>query len=235
MDVQDAVKVPAIGVFWDIENCHVPHGKSALALVYRIRERFFIGHREVEFMCVCDTSKESRVVIQELNYAQVTVVHIHATSKNAADDKLRQSLRRFANAYPAQSTTVLISGDVNFASELSDLRYRHHHRVVLIHPLSTQEALLSCAHVCCNFEDLIRDLPARFENKAPEGSTELLISNLPRNKSIKVLQQRLHLLSDNCGGKVINISKSSALLKFSSVELATRAKKRLHQEDVFWE
>ena len=63
--------MPAIGVFWDIENCAVPHGKSALALVQKIREKLFAGKREVEFMCVCDTSKESRDVIQELNYAQV--------------------------------------------------------------------------------------------------------------------------------------------------------------------
>ena len=63
--------LPPIGVFWDIENCGVPCRKSALAVVSRIRERFFTGHREAEFMCVCDISKENREVIQELNYAQV--------------------------------------------------------------------------------------------------------------------------------------------------------------------
>jgi len=66
-----AESLPPIGVFWDIENCGVPCRKSALAVVNRIRERFFNGHREAEFMCVCDISKENREVIQELNYAQV--------------------------------------------------------------------------------------------------------------------------------------------------------------------
>ena len=66
-----AASLPPIGVFWDIENCGVPCRKSALAVVSRIRERFFSGHREAEFMCVCDISKENREVIQELNYAQV--------------------------------------------------------------------------------------------------------------------------------------------------------------------
>lgn len=66
-----AESLPPIGVFWDIENCGVPCRKSALAVVSRIRERFFAGHREAEFMCVCDISKENREVIQELNYAQV--------------------------------------------------------------------------------------------------------------------------------------------------------------------
>lgn len=49
----------------------MPCRKSALAVVNRIRERFFNAHREAEFMCVCDISKENRAVIQELNYAQV--------------------------------------------------------------------------------------------------------------------------------------------------------------------
>jgi len=71
-----AESLPPIGVFWDIENCGVPCRKSALAVVSRIRERFFVGHREAEFMCVCDISKENRAVIQELNYAQVGLLCI---------------------------------------------------------------------------------------------------------------------------------------------------------------
>ena len=66
-----AETLPPIGVFWDIENCHVPRGKSAQTIVQRIRDKFFTGQREVEFMCVCDISKESKAIIQELNYAQV--------------------------------------------------------------------------------------------------------------------------------------------------------------------
>lgn len=62
---------PPIGVFWDIENCAVPRGKSALAVVQRIRDQLFIGHREAEFMCVCDINKESSTIIQELNDSQV--------------------------------------------------------------------------------------------------------------------------------------------------------------------
>ena len=62
-----------IGVFWDIENCHVPFHKSALSLVAKIREQFFADHNEVEFMCVCDTNKENKTTLTELNYAQVCV------------------------------------------------------------------------------------------------------------------------------------------------------------------
>lgn len=63
--------LPPIGVFWDIENCSVPSGRSASAVVHRIREKFFKGHREAEFICVCDISKENKEVIQELNNCQV--------------------------------------------------------------------------------------------------------------------------------------------------------------------
>lgn len=63
--------LPPVGVFWDIENCAVPSGRSAATVVQRLRERFFHGHREAEFICVCDINKENKAVIQELNNCQV--------------------------------------------------------------------------------------------------------------------------------------------------------------------
>lgn len=60
-----------MGVFWDIENCSVPSGRSAAAVVEQLRNRFFLGHREAEFICVCDINKESKSVIEELNNCQV--------------------------------------------------------------------------------------------------------------------------------------------------------------------
>lgn len=60
-----------IGVFWDIENCSVPPGKSVLSCVNKIREEFFSGKREAEFICVCDINKEKKEVIEQLNAAQV--------------------------------------------------------------------------------------------------------------------------------------------------------------------
>nr|KAF6490148.1 meiosis regulator and mRNA stability factor 1 [Molossus molossus] len=160
--------LPPIGVFWDIENCSVPSGRSASAVVHRIREKFFKGHREAEFICVCDISKENKEVIQELNNCQVTVAHINATAKNAADDKLRQSLRRFANTHTAPATVVLVSTDVNFALELSDLRHRHGFHIILIHKNQASEALLHHANELIRFEEFISDLPPRSPLKTPE-------------------------------------------------------------------
>lgn len=75
--------LPPIGVFWDIENCCVPSGKSAFEVVRRIRDRFFEGHREAEFMCVCDIKKENSTVIEELNNAQVS--HIYRIFMNCQE------------------------------------------------------------------------------------------------------------------------------------------------------
>ncbi|XP_029596149.1 meiosis regulator and mRNA stability factor 1 isoform X4 [Salmo trutta] len=161
--------IPPVGVFWDIENCCVPSGRSAAAVVQRLRSHFFQGHREAEFICVCDISKENKAVIQELNNCQVTVAHINATAKNAADDKLRQSLRRFAETHTAPATVVLVSSDVNFASELSDLRHRHGFQVMLVHKSGqTSDALMQHAHRHVAFEEMVADLPPRQAVKSQE-------------------------------------------------------------------
>ncbi|KAM5227721.1 meiosis regulator and mRNA stability factor 1 [Ctenodactylus gundi] len=224
--------LPPIGVFWDIENCSVPSGRSATIVVQRIREKFFKGHREAEFICVCDISKENKEVIQELNNCQVTVAHINATAKNAADDKLRQSLRRFANTHTAPATVVLVSTDVNFALELSDLRHRHGFHIILVHKNQASEALLHHANELIRFEEFISDLPPRLPIKMP-CHTLLYVYNLPANKDGKSVSNRLRRLSDNCGGKVLSITGCSAILRFISQDSAARAQKRMENEDVF--
>ncbi|XP_072124922.1 meiosis regulator and mRNA stability factor 1 isoform X1 [Mobula birostris] len=230
---QQQENLPPIGVFWDIENCSVPTGRSAMTIVQRIRQQFFQGHREAEFICVCDISKENKEVIQELNNCQVTVAHINATAKNAADDKLRQSLRRFADTHTAPSTVVLVSSDVNFASELSDLRHRHGFQIILVHKNQVSDALLQHAHKHIKFEEFVSNLPPRLPEKTQQCHTLLYVYNLPINRDSKQVSNRLRRLSDNCGGKVLSITGSSAILRFTSQESAERAQKRMENEDVF--
>ncbi|XP_072916615.1 meiosis regulator and mRNA stability factor 1 isoform X3 [Hemitrygon akajei] len=230
---QQQENLPPIGVFWDIENCSVPTGRSAMTIVQRIRQQFFQGHREAEFICVCDISKENKEVIQELNNCQVTVAHINATAKNAADDKLRQSLRRFADTHTAPSTVVLVSSDVNFASELSDLRHRHGFQIILVHKNQVSDALLQHAHKHIKFEEFVSNLPPRLPEKTQQCHTLLYAYNLPINRDSKQVSNRLRRLSDNCGGKVLSITGSSAILRFTSQESAERAQKRMENEDVF--
>ncbi|GFY36981.1 meiosis regulator and mRNA stability factor 1 [Trichonephila inaurata madagascariensis] len=226
--------LPPIGVFWDIENCQVPKGKSAIALVQNIREKFFEKHREAEFMCVCDINKESKIVIQELLFAQVTVVHISATSKNAADDKLKQCMKRFVDTHGAPATLLLISDDVNFASDLSDFRHRHNIRIILVHRGHAHQSLLTCAHEHYNFYAIAQNLPARSPVKSSDNRPcELVVSDLPLNRKEGQIKNKLHKLSNNCGGKVIAVKGSKAVIRFANADATEKAKKRMDKEIVF--
>ncbi|XP_023712451.1 meiosis regulator and mRNA stability factor 1 isoform X5 [Cryptotermes secundus] len=225
--------LPPIGVFWDIENCQVPKGRSAVAVAQVIRDRFFSGYREAEFLVVCDVKKENSQVIQELNDAQVNLIHVASTCKNAADEKLRQSIRRFADIHGSPAAIILISGDINFAADLNDLRHRKKFRVILLHNSSTSEALILCASEHYNFNILMEDLPLRGFIKSSNKPVEVIVSNLPEDKDQSRIRNRLKQLSVNCGGRVVAITKSTATIRFSTGEFAARAQKRMDGEDVF--
>ena len=55
---------------------------------------------------------------------------------------------------------ILISGDINFAPDLSDLRYRKKIHVILLHMKHTSEALILCANEHYDFSELIESLPS---------------------------------------------------------------------------
>lgn len=230
--------LPAIGVFWDIENCQVPKTKSATLVVQQIRELFYNDYREAEFLVVCDVKKESAQVVSDLNDAQVNLIHVSSTSKNAADEKLRQSLRRFSELHKIPCAIALISGDVNFAADLSDLRYRKKMHVILIHNNNVADALILCANETYNFTTIIEKVPANSKMKpVANQQVDLLVFNLPFNicNDMGRLKSRLKLLSDNCGGRVLAVHRELgyAVIRFSSSDFAKRAQKRLDGEDVF--
>lgn len=123
----------SLAFYWDIENCGVPARKSAIDVVQMIRDRFGGLGSEVDFVCVCDVNKERSELINDLNLAQasgkfnvnriffltffllqVTVVHVSATSKNAADEKLKSLLRRFGATHTSPGTVVLLSSELSF-------------------------------------------------------------------------------------------------------------------------
>ena len=98
------------------------------------------------------------------------MVHVSAVAKNAADDKLRVSLRRFADTYDSPATVVMVTSDVNFSNDLHDLRHRHMFTVVLVHNQQVSYALKACAHMTVVFEDFLIDIPNR-EQDAVSNST----------------------------------------------------------------
>ncbi|XP_045535658.1 meiosis regulator and mRNA stability factor 1 [Papilio machaon] len=225
-----------IGIFWDIENCQVPRGCSAIDVVAAIRAKFLPGRREAEFVVVCDVRKEAANRLQELNDSQVNLIHVCGTQKNAADEKLRQCMRRFGELHTAPAALLLISGDINFASDLSDFRHRKNMEVILVHKQNTSSALITCAssHYCYN--ELTAQLPRNpkvSQTEEEEPTCEMEVSNLPINQPPERVSRRLRRLADNCGGKVLRVTAPTAMLRFPTPDHASRALKRMEGEDVF--
>lgn len=73
----------------------------------------------------------------------------------------RHSELLLSGNYVCFNVDLWLLGDVNFAPELSDLRYRHHLRVILIHTHQATDALRSCAHERYNFLELFADVTDR--------------------------------------------------------------------------
>jgi len=74
------------------------------------------------------------------------VIHINAVSKNTADDKIRQALRRFAAEHPTPATVILISGlfsSYSFAS-LDCLIYYFLYSLNLTKTLHIRKNFLLC-------------------------------------------------------------------------------------------
>ena len=112
------------------------------------------------------------------------MVHVFCTSKNAADDKLRQwydafycfyetlnfqivllicvfsfSIRRFTENVKLPCAVMLVSSDVNFAPDLSDLKNRKKVHVVLVHGPLASETLLLCANERFLYDEMLNCVP----------------------------------------------------------------------------
>jgi len=150
-----------VGVYWDIENCQLPSKINPDGFVHKIRSRFLKGKTLVEFLCVCDNTNVSKSVIDGLSKEQVDVLHVSATAKNAADDKLKLRMQEFGDKNSKQAMLILISGDVNFAPVLNILKHSHQVYVVLIHNRQASSTLTSLADEKYVFDEFIADIPSR--------------------------------------------------------------------------
>ncbi|XP_053608030.1 meiosis regulator and mRNA stability factor 1 isoform X2 [Plodia interpunctella] len=149
-------------------------------------------------------------------------------------------MRRFGELHSAPAALLLISGDINFAADLSDFRHRKNMEVILVHKQNTSTALISCAssHYCYN--ELTLNLPrnpkiqslSQSEEEEPV-SCEIEVGNLPVDLPPERVSRRLRRLADNCGGKVLRVTAKTALLKFPTLDHSMRALKRMDGEDVF--
>nr|XP_037278554.1 uncharacterized protein LOC119171800 isoform X2 [Rhipicephalus microplus] len=148
-----------ISVFWDIENCAVPNGVPAYDIVRKVRQTFYKGLREADFLVACDISRMKPTVMSELTEAHVTLMHVPGGQKNAADEKLRSELRRFSDTYKLTgSRVVLISGDVDFAAEIHEIRYKNLIHVALIHNDQAKRSLTDTANQSIRYGEFVADI-----------------------------------------------------------------------------
>lgn len=76
--------------------------------------------------CIASLSWKCVMHFININHVpQISLIHVCGTQKNAADEKLRQCMRRFGELHTTPAALLLISGDINFAADLSDFRYRY--------------------------------------------------------------------------------------------------------------
>ena len=87
------------------------------------------------------------------------MVHVSATAKNAADDKLKQKMISFGDHCQGPASLILISGDVNFAPVLNKLRYTNNMTIILIHNVQASMDLKTFANECYCFDEFIADIP----------------------------------------------------------------------------
>ena len=88
----------------------------------------------------------------------MNVIHVAATAKNAADDKLKQFILDFGHKVKPPATVVLISGDVNFAPVLHKLRYELNLEITLLHNEQASETLKQYAKTQILFAEFLSNL-----------------------------------------------------------------------------
>ncbi|KAL3203173.1 hypothetical protein MRX96_042068 [Rhipicephalus microplus] len=126
-----------ISVFWDIENCAVPNGVPAYDIVRKVRQTFYKGLREADFLVACDISRMKPTVMSELTEAHVTLMHVPGGQKNAADEKLRSELR---------------------TAEIHEIRYKNLIHVALIHNDQAKRSLTDTANQSIRYGEFVADI-----------------------------------------------------------------------------
>ena len=119
-------------------------------------------------------SARSWYLFHFVSFPQITVIHIKATAKNAADDKLKQHMQKFGQTFNAPATVLLISGDVNFAPVLHDLRYTSNFKILLLHNVQASQNFVQFAHEAYRFDLFIQDLPDELNGKPAQVRINLL-------------------------------------------------------------
>ena len=174
-----SAKIP-LGIFWDIENCQVPHTKATSSVVKHLRDFVADKHPECgyakEFCCACDVIRLGAAISESLDRNGVNVVHVNARAKNAAEDKLQELIDMFVDKYGGTGSAVLciISSDINLAKQIRNAR-RKDLDVVLIHGLNCSIDLKNLVNEFYLYEDIVKNADNYTKDEqTQEGKINLL-------------------------------------------------------------
>ncbi|XP_015923278.2 uncharacterized protein [Parasteatoda tepidariorum] len=212
-----------IAYYWDIENCPVPHKKSPTDFVKRIRETFNAGRTEFEFFAVCDVTRLSNIIAEELDRASVNMMHVSFTNKNAADNKIKTLLQEFPDKCRTtkDSAIVLISGDSDFADTLNSLRYKHHIYIYLICKKDAKHSLIEAANEYQFYDNFVCDLPTRDVEK--KKSYLITLYNFPDSMKSKQIKSYVNGKIKNLNCRIRTINGNKAEISFPNEALREKA------------
>ncbi|KAI5082577.1 hypothetical protein GOP47_0002320 [Adiantum capillus-veneris] len=150
-----------VAIFWDIENCAVPHGVNVEEVSGHIRRTFKVdlemqGPIRV-FSAYGDFSLIPRHTRQGCQMTGVNLIDVPHGKKDAADKAILADMFLFALDNPAPGTILSISGDVDFAPALHKLGQRGY-SVVLAIPsgLRVSSALCNACQHLLSWPDVAR-------------------------------------------------------------------------------
>jgi hypothetical protein len=152
-----------IGIFWDLETCRIPDGKSVKQLVKRIIDYVIVDQMidKIDvFYCFCDSIKLTKRLINQLNQSNVDILHVNSGRKQL-DSKLRTRIEQFLYRYAINETKlVLITADLSLMSVLRMAKTRES-EVTLIYGKSIRANQLLTEDIvdnCIEFDSTIDGL-----------------------------------------------------------------------------
>jgi hypothetical protein len=159
-----------IGIFWDLETCRIPDGKSVKHLVKRIIDYIIVDQMidKIDvFYCFCDSIKLTKRLINQLNQSNVDILHVNSGSKQF-DSKLRTRIEQFLYRYAINSTKlVLITADLSLITVLRMAKTRGS-EVTLIYGKNIRANHLLTEDVvynCIEFDSIIDGLKSSYNSR----------------------------------------------------------------------
>lgn len=154
-------------ILWDYENVSVPKGISGLFVAQRLQEVFGSYGPIRSIQAFGNSRLLGSTLPEELSRGGVKFVDAMSstTRKDLADKLLLTELFMFALDNPAPATIIMITGDVDYANALSNLKLRGYF-IVLVPPTNVSRQLLMIPNSVVHWNHVISPV-----SKAPDADS----------------------------------------------------------------